>query len=72
MSDKVMRIQTLQPDIENKYLKFNRDHKRLIEQLQFFPMAGHDDGPDALESCRTLAAGGNKRRVRLGKRRFGL
>lgn len=72
VSDKVMRIQTLQPDIENKYLKFNRDHKRLIEQLQFFPMAGHDDGPDALESCRTLAAGGNKRRVRLGKRRFGL
>lgn len=54
-SDKVMRIQTLQPDIKNKYIKFNRRHKRLLEQLEQFPMASHDDGPDALEGCRTIA-----------------
>ncbi len=54
-SDKVMRVQTLQPDIKNKYIKFNRRHKRLLEQLQQFPMGAHDDGPDALEGCRTLA-----------------
>lgn len=54
-SDKIMRIQTLQPDIKNKYIKFNRRHKRLLEQLTQFPMAAHDDGADALEGCRTLA-----------------
>lgn len=56
-SDKVGRIQSLQPDIKNKYLKLNKQHKRLIEQLKFFPMGDHDDGPDALEGCRSLAKG---------------
>lgn len=53
-ADKVMRIQTLQPDVKNKYIKFNPKHKRLLEQLKYFPMASNDDGPDALEACRTL------------------
>ena len=55
-SDKTLRIQTLQPDIKNKYIKFNREHKRLLEQLRFFPMGDHDDGPDALEGARSLAS----------------
>lgn len=54
-ADKVMRIQTMQPDVKNRYIKFNRRHKRLLEQLMQFPMGAHDDGPDALEGCRTLA-----------------
>lgn len=54
-SDKYGRIQTLQPDVKNRYIKFNPRHKRLLEQLRQFPMAAHDDGPDALEACRTLA-----------------
>ena len=54
-ADKTLRIQTMQPDIKNRYIKFNRRHKRLMEQLLQFPMASHDDGPDALEGCRTLA-----------------
>lgn len=54
-SDKVLRIQTLQPDIKNKYIKFNAKHKRLLEQLYHFPMGAHDDGPDALEGARTIA-----------------
>ncbi|MBU5441220.1 phage terminase large subunit [Paenibacillus sp. MSJ-34] len=54
-SDKVMRIQTLQPDIKNRYIKFDARHKRLLEQLKQFPMGAYDDGPDALEACRTLA-----------------
>jgi predicted phage terminase large subunit-like protein len=54
-SDKTLRIQTLQPDVKNKYIKFNRDHKRLLEQLKFFPLGDHDDGPDALEGARSLA-----------------
>ncbi len=59
-SDKTMRIQTLQPDVKNKYLKFNAKHKVLLEQLKYFPMADHDDGPDALEGCRTLAKSDKK------------
>lgn len=71
-SDKTLRVQTLQPDIKNKYIKFHPNHTRLKDQLKYFPMADHDDGPDALEGCRTLAAGGNKKRLRVGKRRFGI
>ncbi|MEY8355246.1 phage terminase large subunit [Lachnospiraceae bacterium 54-53] len=54
-SDKTLRIQTLQPDIKNHYIKFNARHKMLLEQLLHFPMASHDDGPDALEGARTIA-----------------
>ncbi len=62
-ADKVLRIQTMQPDIKNKYIKFSRRHKRLLEQLLQFPMGAHDDGPDALEGCRTLAKKVKKFRI---------
>ncbi|MDL2217393.1 phage terminase large subunit [Christensenellaceae bacterium OttesenSCG-928-M15] len=72
-SDKVLRIQTLQPDVKNKYIKFNPRHKLLLEQLKYFPMADHDDGPDALEGLRTIAQGGHKKRLIIKKkRRFGI
>ncbi len=54
-SNKEMRISTMQPDIKNHYIKFNRRHKKLLEQLYQFPMGAHDDGIDALEGCRTIA-----------------
>ncbi len=47
--DKVMRIQKLQPLFKSGRLKLQKKHKRLYEQLKFFPKADHDDGPDALE-----------------------
>lgn len=62
-SDKVMRIQTLQPDVKNKYIKFNRRHKRLLEQLTQFPMGAHDDGPDALEGARSIAKRAKRFRI---------
>lgn len=71
-TDKVLRIQTLQPDIKNRYLKFNRQHKKLLEQLRYFPMADHDDGPDALESCRSLATKHKKKLRFLDRRLFGM
>ncbi|TRW26238.1 hypothetical protein FL857_06000 [Criibacterium bergeronii] len=71
-SDKIMRIQTLQPDIKNKYIKFNKNHKKLLEQLKYFPMADHDDAPDALEACRSLASKYKKKLRLLDKRLFGL
>lgn len=70
-SDKVMRIQTLQPDIKNKYIKFNTKHKRLLEQLYHFPMGAHDDGPDALEGARTIAKKTKRFRI-LDRANFGL
>lgn len=53
-SDKILRIQSLQPDIKNGRVKFKRDQQRLIEQLINFPSADHDDGPDALEGAMSL------------------
>ena len=78
ISDKHGRIQTLQPGVKNRYIKFNVRHKRLLEQLKHYPMASHDDGPDALEGAVNLAqkgAGGGpvnyssvaSRRARFGK-----
>ncbi|WP_027364012.1 phage terminase large subunit [Desulfotruncus alcoholivorax] len=55
ISDKHGRIQTLQPSIKNRYIKFNPRHKRLLEQLRQYPMASHDDGPDALEAAFSIA-----------------
>lgn len=53
--DKVLRIQSLQPDIKNGRIRFRRDQQELITQLVNFPSATHDDGPDALEGAMSLA-----------------
>jgi predicted phage terminase large subunit-like protein len=45
------RIQSLDPFLRNGSLRFVRSPgaKLLVNQLKEFPMAAHDDGPDALE-----------------------
>jgi len=48
-SDKLGRIQSLEPLISTGTLRFSRRHRVLLEQLRQFPKAAHDDGPDALE-----------------------
>lgn len=48
-SDKILRIESLQPDVKSGRIKFRRDQQELIQQLVNFPLASHDDGPDALE-----------------------
>lgn len=53
--NKMLRISSLQPYIKNKYLKFNREHKTLLRQLEEFPMGKNDDGPDALQMAVVLA-----------------
>lgn len=52
--DKQLRIERLQPDIKNGYIMFLEDQRELLEQLKFFPLAPHDDGPDALEMARRV------------------
>jgi predicted phage terminase large subunit-like protein len=62
VSDKIGRIETLQPDIKNKYIKFNPKHKTLLDQMEHITRnekKGKNDGPDAVEGCRTLAKGGS-------------
>lgn len=53
--NKMLRIESLQPVIKNKYLKFNREHKTLLKQLQEFPMGKNDDAPDGLQMAVQLA-----------------
>lgn len=53
-TDKVLRVQSLQPDIKNGYILFRPDQKELLDQLLEFPLGRHDDGPDALEGAVRL------------------
>ncbi len=53
--NKALRIEKLEPDIQNKYIRFNPKHKLLLEQLKSFGQSAHDDGPDALEGAISMA-----------------
>jgi len=46
---KKVRIQSLQPHIKNGTIRFKQDQRLLLEQLKYYPLADHDDAPDALE-----------------------
>ena len=48
-SNKRSRISSLEPSVSQGRLRFSRKHALLSEQLTQFPVAKHDDGPDALE-----------------------
>ena len=48
-ANKILRIESLQPLVKNRYIKFNRKHKTLLQQMKEFPMGKNDDGPDALK-----------------------
>jgi predicted phage terminase large subunit-like protein len=55
---KLARIQGIESYFSNGQLKFlsswNREYPELIEQLIHFPLAAHDDGPDALAGAVSL------------------
>ena len=55
--NKVARIRRLTQYITARDLRFRADSpdcRRLVDQLMDFPLAEHDDGPDALEMCTRL------------------
>lgn len=54
-TDKLGRIQSLQPLVRSGALQFSRRHRVLLDQLRYFPRAAHDDGPDALEMAVATA-----------------
>lgn len=49
IADKLLRIECLQPHTSMGAIRFHGSQTTLLEQLQQFPAADHDDGPDALE-----------------------
>ncbi len=54
---KIARIRRLSQYVINRELRFKADSpgcRLLVEQLMDFPLAEHDDGPDALEMCTRL------------------
>lgn len=54
-SNKIARIQSLQPLVSTGKLIFSKNHQTLLEQLKYFPKGSHDDGPDALEMAVRIA-----------------
>lgn len=47
-TDKMLRIESLQPHVDNGLILLHSSQSTLISQLEHFPKADHDDGPDAL------------------------
>ncbi|WP_273794711.1 phage terminase large subunit [Brucella intermedia] len=48
-ADKNLRIERLQPPIAAGMIRLNQTQQTLIDQLQQWPDADHDDGPDCLD-----------------------
>ncbi len=74
-TDKLLRIETLQPHMLNGSIRLHPSQVTLIEQLRHFPKADHDDGPDALHMLWMAAQSGfgapavtSRPRVRAGSR----
>ena len=55
-TDKMLRIESLQPHMVNGLIMLHGSQATLIAQLRHFPKADHDDGPDALEMLFKNAA----------------
>ncbi|GAK00917.1 phage terminase large subunit [Geomicrobium sp. JCM 19055] len=57
---KEMRIEALEPIVEQGAIRVKKSQRLLLEQLEQFPQHDHDDLPDALASCVDMA--GNRRK----------
>lgn len=57
-TDKLLRIESLQPHMANGLIRLHPSQNTLIDQLRHFPKADHDDGPDALHMLWALAVSG--------------
>ncbi len=56
ISNKALRLQSLEPDFTNGYLLVPETGQELLKkQLLEYPMGAHDDALDALEGARSLA-----------------
>ena len=57
-TDKRLRIESLQPHVANGLILVHRSQATLVDQLEHYPHAAHDDGPDALHMLFTAAMAG--------------
>lgn len=58
LENKLKRIHAIEPKVTHGYILFNRAlSKQFLNQLQFFPKAEHDDGPDMLEMLWNIVGG---------------
>lgn len=57
-SGKQQRIAAMEAEVSQGRIRFSRQHQLLMEQLRAFPVAKHDDGPDALEMAVHAAEDG--------------
>jgi predicted phage terminase large subunit-like protein len=58
-TNKLVRLRRLGPHLAQRRLRFKSQSpatRLLVEQLQQFPIADHDDGPDALEMAIRIAS----------------
>ena len=57
-TDKLLRIETLQPHMANALLRLHPSQTTLIDQFRHFPKADHDDGPDMVHMLWMAAVSG--------------
>lgn len=65
-ADKALRIERLQPPVSAGLIRFHNSQTTLIQQLQQYPNADHDDGPDCLEMLWTGAMSHGGARLPMG------
>jgi len=58
IADKALRIESLQPYFAQGRIRLHPSQNTLIEQFRNFPLADHDDGPDATHMLWEIAVGG--------------
>lgn len=79
ISDKLLRIESLQPHMHNGLIRVHSSQTTLIDQFRHFPKADHDDGPDMVQMLYMLAVtggiaaatqGGNSHQVQTARERY--
>lgn len=58
ISDKLLRIESLQPHMHNGLILLHPSQTTLVEQFRHFPKADHDDGPDMVSMLWMLCVTG--------------
>ena len=58
ISDKLLRIESLQPHMHNGLIRVHSSQTTLIDMFRHFPKADHDDGPDMVQMLWMLCVTG--------------
>lgn len=57
-TDKLLRIESLQPHMANGLIRVHSSQTTLVDQFRHFPKADHDDGPDMVQMLYMLCVTG--------------